>query len=304
MERYAKQFRNLGGFCILLNAINFFLPITKCTQEGYLTLQWSQFHYVKELLGKSLPSAGGQTISVTALQAALILCCMALPLILSAAAGIWGLLGGPRQWASSVLSFIVLILYIVLAVFLNRLWPQERLTQNYSREIACLVGVIISVCSAVMSICALASTPKKVKETQTKIPQVQEIKQQQLEAEYNIIDSENEQPVYIPGNPRGVMVGLSGIYAGTEIPMTDGEFIKLGRQNTNHLIFEGQARVSRNHCKIKWDESQKTYCIYDYSSTGSFVNGSQECIPQNLEINLEPGTIVAIGDDANTFRLE
>lgn len=312
MERYAKGFRNFGGFLALLNLINFFLPITERAQEGYTTLQWSQFQYVKALLGKSLPYAGENTIPVTSTQAALVLCCMALPLILALAAGIWGIVGNSRQWGSSILIFIILILYIVLAEFLDLLWPEARITQIYSKGIACPVSLAISGCSAVMAIFSFVSTPKKVKKVQKKIPQVQEIKQQQAEAKYNIImeesnqakPSENVQKPYVPGNPRGVMVGLAGVYAGAEIPMADGEFIQLGRQNTNHLVFEGQTKVSRDHCKIKWDAASKKYTIYDYSSTGSFVNGSHDCLPQNLEMPLDPGTVVAIGDEANTFRLE
>ena len=108
----------------------------------------------------------------------------------------------------------------------------------------------------------------------------------------------------MPGNHRGVLVGLTGIYAGAEITMPPGEFIRMGRQNTNHLVFEGQKSVSRDHCKMKWNADSQTYTIYDYSSTGSFVNGSHDCLPQNLEMTLEPGCVLAIGDETNTFRLE
>ena len=86
--------------------------------------------------------------------------------------------------------------------------------------------------------------------------------------------------------------------------MPPGEFIRMERQNTNHLVFEGQKSVSRDHCKMKWNADSQTYTIYDYSSTGSFVNGSHDCLPQNLEMTLEPGCVLAIGDETNTFRLE
>lgn len=99
-------------------------------------------------------------------------------------------------------------------------------------------------------------------------------------------------------------MGLAGIYAGAEIPLAGGDWITLGRQTNNHLVFEGQAKVSRSHCKIRWDGSRKKYILCDYSTRGTFVNGSEECLPQNLELDIPPGTVIAIGDDTNTFRLE
>lgn len=42
----------------------------------------------------------------------------------------------------------------------------------------------------------------------------------------------------------------------------------------------------------------------DTSSNGSFTNGSQECLPQNMEICLKPGTILDFGSEENRFRLE
>lgn len=320
MERYAKGFRSFSGFLILLNLAGFFLPFTERTQEGYTPLRWSQFDYIKALLGGALPSAGEDTIFVSGTQTALILCCMVLPLILALAAGIWGIVGGPRQRVSSLLIFLVLILYLALYGFLDILWPEAQFTQTYIKGIACQVCITVSGCSGAFGVLSLISTPKKVKKVEKKIPQLQEIRQQQAEAKYSIMmekahqDSQKTQSVkeplakenrpYVPGNPRGVMVGLSGVYAGAQIPMTDGEFIRLGRKNTNHLVFEGQIKVSRNHCKIKWDAADKKYIIYDYSNTGSFADGSHDCLPQSLYMPLEPGTVLAIGDDTNTFRLE
>lgn len=307
MERYAKGFRSFGGFLILLNIGSFFLPLTQRAQEGYAALRWSQFHYVKAALSKSLPYVEENAVPATNAQLALIFGCMALPLLLSLAAGLWGIFGGPRQRGSSALTFVALILYAALGASLSRLWPQAQPGQTYQAGVSAMASVIISGCSAVAAILAIASTPKKIKKTKKKIPQVQEIKQQQAEARYSIIDQDAKrepQKECAPGNPRGVMVGLTGIYAGAQIPMPDGEYIALGRQNDNQLIFEGQAKVSRNHCKIKWDASGGKYIICDYSSAGSFLNGSRDCLPQNLELTLEPGSVVAIGDEANTFRLE
>lgn len=307
MERYAKGSRNFSGFLILLELVSFFLPATERVQEGYATLRWSQFRYIKALFEGGIPYTGESTIPADTAQTAVILCCMAVPLCLALAAGFWGIFGSPRQRGSSILIFIVLALYIALGAFIHILWPDPLLTQIYKRGIGCTAVIAIAGCSAAVAVFALASTPKKIRQKEVKIPQVQEIRQQQAEARYSVIMEEAGREAadpYVPGTPRGVMVGLTGIYAGAEIPMPDGEFIKLGRQNTNSLVFEGQKKVSRDHCRVKWDAAGQKYIICDHSSTGSFVNGSRDCLPQNLELILEPGTVLAIGDDTNTFRLE
>lgn len=308
MERYAKGFRRFGGFLILLNLAAFFLPVTVCTQVGYQPIRWSQLSYVQNLVGHANPDAYAMTLSQT--QSLLVVFVMILPVLLSLVAGIFGIFGSPRQKISSLLSFVVLICYFAAALRLESLWPQAGITQEYHSGTALMVNLAVSTGAAVMAVLSLLATPRKVKKTEQKISQVREIKQQQVEARYNIMMEESnrkkaEEPKsYVPGNPRGVLVGLTGIYAGAEIPMPPGEFIRMGRQNTNHLVFEGQKSVSRDHCKMKWNADSQTYTVLDYSSTGSFVNGSQDCLPQNLEVTLEPGCVLAIGDETNTFRLE
>ena len=308
MERYAKGFRSFGGFLLLLNLAAFFLPLTVCTQAGYQPIRWSQLSYVRALFGHT--NSGEYAIALSQTQMILIVFVMVLPLLLSLLAGILGIFGNPRQKISSILSFVVLICYLIAVLRLESLWPQAKITQEYQRGAALTLNLAVSAGAAVMALLSLLATPRKVKKAEQKIPQVNEIKQQQVEAKYNIMMEKSnrkkaEEPkAYVPGNPRGVLVGLTGIYAGAEITMPPGEFIRMGRQNTNHLVFEGQKSVSRDHCKMKWNADSQTYTIYDYSSTGSFVNGSHDCLPQNLEMTLEPGCVLAIGDETNTFRLE
>lgn len=106
------------------------------------------------------------------------------------------------------------------------------------------------------------------------------------------------------GEPRGVMVGLSGMYKGAEIPFKSGESIKFGRDTSNDMVFTDAPRVSRHHCVITWDGENKVYQIIDNSSNGCYINGMEECIPQNIPLQLEIGTIIDIGDENNRFRLE
>lgn len=307
MNRSAKGFRVVSGLFILLNLAAFFFPVTGRVQENYAAIKWYQLDYIKSMFGGSLPY-DGKGAGITVVQTLWILCFVVLPLFLAMIAGIWGIIGNYKQRTSSILAFAVFTLYIGMFVSLGILWPDAAEGQVYRREMACMLHLIFSGCGVALAAAALLCTPKEIKAVKNSIPQVREIKQQQVEAKYNIIIEKSKekqvQPSYVPGNPRGVLVGLTGIYAGAEIPLTSGEYIKLGRQTNNHLVFEGQPNVSRNHCRIKWDAGRKKYTFCDYSSNGSFVNNSDECLPQNLEIDMEPGTVVAIGDERNTFRLE
>ncbi len=307
MNRSAKGFRVAGSLLVLLNLAAFCLPVAGRTQENYAALKWSQLDYIKNMFGGSLPY-GGTEAGITFTQIIWILCFMALPLLLSVVAGIWGIVGNYRQKASSILTFVILFLYAGLYISVGILWPAASKGQAYVREAACVMHLIFSGGAAAAALAALICTPKEVAAKKSSIPQVKEFKQEQVEAKYNIIlENARKDPdhkEYIPGNPRGVLVGLAGIYAGAEIPLTGGEWITLGRQTNNHLVFEGQAKVSRSHCKIRWDDNRKKYIICDYSTRGTFVNGSDECLPHNLEIDIAPGTVIAIGDNANTFRLE
>ena len=52
------------------------------------------------------------------------------------------------------------------------------------------------------------------------------------------------------------------------------------------------------------DKKEKVFYIKDYSSNGTFKNQSENCLPQNMEISLEVGTILDIGDEGNRFILE
>lgn len=105
-------------------------------------------------------------------------------------------------------------------------------------------------------------------------------------------------------SPRGVMVGVTGVFAGKEIAFEDGETLRLGRDFANDLVFTNASHISRNHCLITWYEQKQKYYVEDQSSNGCFINGAPTRLPKNVEIVLEPGTLIDIGDPSNRFRLE
>lgn len=302
MSRFAKKFRVLSSLCVLLNLIAVFLPVTERIQENYANLTWSQFDYIQSALADYIPFFQKETADVMFVPIEWILFFMILPLVLSVAAGIWGFVGSYVQKISSILVFFIFVIYIGMAVNISSLWPEAAVGQEYCRGPACMLILIFSGCGAVLAMAALAATPRKVKTADADIPQLEEIRQEKIETKYNIMTEEKQNMQN--GQSHGVLVGQTGIYAGAEIPMTDGEYIRLGRHSDNHLIFAEQLNVSRNHCQIKWDDGRQKYVFRDYSSNGSFINGSEDCLPQNLDLELDPGTILAIGDDTNSFYLK
>ena len=309
MNRFARKFRVLAGLSVLLNLVALFVPVVRRMQENYADVTWNQIDYLQSALAGLLPFLGEPKLELTADQAGLVFLLMLLPLLLSLTAGIWSLVGNHSQKTSSFLIFVLLPFSIAMAAANPSLWPKiEQSGQTFCRGIACMLTPIFSGLGACFSVAALAAAPRKKKapETEKGIPQVKEIKQEQLEARYNVMAERQpeKQPEARKTAVHGVLRGLTGVYAGAEIPITDGQYILLGREADNHLVFEGQKKVSRNHCRIKWDNARQVYIIRDYSSNGSFVNGSENCIPQNLDLELAPYTTLSIGDENNSFYLE
>ncbi len=305
MDRYAKRWRMAGGLLILFHLLVFFLPVTNRVQENYATLQWSQYDYLKNMLHGILPHGTETPVSLEGEQKVFIICFMIIPILFVLAAGIYGVVGSSRQIVSSILTFIVSGLYLTSVFMMPCLWPEGSKGQGYERGIGCVVLLVLLICSSVVSILALMATPKAETTSINGIPQIMEMKQEQITAKYNLVaENQSAIPPYVAGTARGVLVGLSGLYTGAEITFADGEVIRLGRSIHNDLVFDNQPKVSRNHCQIQWDAGRRKYSIRDYSSNGSFANGSEECLPQNIDIYLEPGTVIAIGDQSNQFRLE
>lgn len=311
MNRTGKNLRATAGVFELLNIIIFFLPLTQRVWENYPTKRWSQLQYVMCIQTVEEPFMAAYASS----RLVWCICLLILPLILSLLAGVWGILGDEKQKVSPILSFVILGLYIALAATLPGYLPDAY----YSVAPTGRLNLLTSSIAVILSIIGLAHKTNNeiVLITEKEIPQIQEMKKEQIEARYNIIETVQENnpasqkpenikvPPYISGNPRGILRGLKGVYAGAEIQFRDGEKIRIGRNSDNDLIFdEHQTKVSRNHCAIKWDAQNREFLFWDNSTNGSFANGSDDCLPKHLEVVVSPGTIIALGDEENVFRLE
>ncbi len=312
MERLAGSFRVFSGILVLFNLIVFFLPVSCFMQQNYPTHNMYQADFIRAVFSGRIYWAGDSVPSLSSELSPAGICIivfgMLLPLILVFAAGIWQMIGGRHPVGGSIIIFAVLVLYIIMAASIGILWPEPGLDQEYSRGFACPLHLVCSGCASVTAIISLICLPrKKVVKRET----VYEEKIQQPPNRYQILSeaagkNQGQQAVMEASgpNPRGVMVGLSGIYAGAEIPLTDGEYIKLGRVTDNDLVFSGQKRVSRNHCQIMWSAAKRMYTVFDFSTNGIFLDGSETRLTKNTALDIKPGSILAIGDRTNTFRLD
>ncbi len=106
-----------------------------------------------------------------------------------------------------------------------------------------------------------------------------------------------------PGVQPGTMTGLSGMYAGQQIPLAINEELLIGRDGTCNLIIDKQAeKLSRKHCSILYDRARNVYMVTDFSSNGTYIDGGNRLVA-NMATQLQRGTVIALGNRENRFRL-
>ncbi|MFI3212875.1 MAG: FHA domain-containing protein [Eubacteriales bacterium] len=102
----------------------------------------------------------------------------------------------------------------------------------------------------------------------------------------------------------GSISGLSGMYAGQEIPLAANEELLIGRDNTmcNLIIDQRAEKLSRKHCSITYDGMRGVYMVTDFSSNGTYIDGGNRLVA-NMATQMQSGTVIALGNKENRFRL-
>lgn len=97
--------------------------------------------------------------------------------------------------------------------------------------------------------------------------------------------------------------GVTGMYAGSEFPLNPNQPVLLGRDSAvAQIVFStGAQKISRRHCEIMFDARTQQYRVTDYSTNGTYVNGSR--LPANMPQMLARGTNIALGDNNNILSL-
>ena len=109
-------------------------------------------------------------------------------------------------------------------------------------------------------------------------------------------------PVVAAGKKRdGLLIGVSGAYAGARIPVHDGETLVIGRDPRVCNIVLGSLSTSRKHCAITYDEYNNTYTVTDYSSNGVFdKNGNR--LEKGWKDLMRIGDEIRIANTVEVFR--
>ena len=112
-----------------------------------------------------------------------------------------------------------------------------------------------------------------------------------------------------PSAPRAAsgscgVSGLSGMYAGQDVPMAPNDDLVIGRDAalSNIIIDQNAGKVSRKHCVVRFDPARNSYMVTDHSTNGTFIDGGNRLVA-NVPTPLSRGTVIALGSRENRFRL-
>lgn len=98
---------------------------------------------------------------------------------------------------------------------------------------------------------------------------------------------------HIPAASRAAgaaLEGVAGMYAGSSYPLEPNQPVILGRDPAYaKIVFsQGAQKISRRHCEVMFNSQVQKYRVTDFSSNGTYVNGSR--LPANSPVLLARGT--------------
>ncbi|MBQ3150430.1 MAG: FHA domain-containing protein [Clostridia bacterium] len=99
----------------------------------------------------------------------------------------------------------------------------------------------------------------------------------------------------------GSITGISGAYAGAIFRIDPDEDITIGRDpKTSQIVIDKDyPLVSRTHCTVRGGNDG--YIVTDHSTNGTFIDG--ERLPKGETVFVKRGSVLYIGDNSNTFKL-
>lgn len=115
------------------------------------------------------------------------------------------------------------------------------------------------------------------------------------------------QRMHTPSPKDVAIVGLMGGISGQIFMLNNDERVSIGRdpQQCNIIVPGNSANVSRKHCVVHYDFDRETYLVQDASSNGTFIyeNGQKKRLPYGVEISVPAGSVIMLGDELTSFRL-
>lgn len=101
----------------------------------------------------------------------------------------------------------------------------------------------------------------------------------------------------------GVLVGEKGTCAGYKFDLNPGEEIIIGKDAkvASVVIDPAYKEISRKHVGVTYDIVRDQYCVVDYSSNGTWANGSK--LTAGKAVYLPHGTELELANAKNRFLL-
>jgi hypothetical protein len=102
----------------------------------------------------------------------------------------------------------------------------------------------------------------------------------------------------------GKVTGVTGMYQGVSFPIGRGEELLIGRDSAiaHVIIDQGAEKISRKHCGIVYDETNRTYRVTDYSMNGTFKEDGVRLLA-NVPAILPIGSVIVLANRQVSFRL-
>lgn len=112
-----------------------------------------------------------------------------------------------------------------------------------------------------------------------------------------------QEPKRVAPCATGVMC-IAGEYLGVSVPLEKStDVLAIGRDaSVCNLVLTG-SKISRKHCEISYSPIRGNYRVVDTSTNGTFIKGGSR-LERDKATELAPGTVLYLGNEVNSFRLQ
>lgn len=101
----------------------------------------------------------------------------------------------------------------------------------------------------------------------------------------------------IAAKAKAQLIGISGQFAGSSIPLEDNRPVIIGREGQYaSVVVDSDTKVSRKHCQVMYDAAQDKVFVTDFSSNGTRL-GDGTRLPQNTSMPVNRGTIIVLSPE-------
>ena len=101
---------------------------------------------------------------------------------------------------------------------------------------------------------------------------------------------------------QGCVSILSGSMSGANIPIMDGETLRIGRDPSWASLVLHESQISRRHCSITYSRGQNCYFVLDESQHGTFLSGGSK-LDSSAPVRVEKGERLTLASEKGCIIL-